>query len=155
MRSRAALRALVRASRRATASQATVRLAVTAPAVLRVLNLVGIDRMIEVHPSVTAALASLHHRGDLVAHVGGLGGRDQGVQLAQIDGSRSVAFERDGDLEVGPSREGLAGDRGPGGATTLDHVDQTVGPGAAGTLQEVSRAAQSLTPKMRKRLSPS
>jgi anti-sigma B factor antagonist len=55
----AGVTALVRASRRAAASEATVRLAVTAPAVLRVLNLVGIDRMIEVHPSVTAAVASL------------------------------------------------------------------------------------------------
>jgi hypothetical protein len=36
-----------------------MRLAVTAPAVLRVLNLVGIDHLIEVHPSVTEAVASL------------------------------------------------------------------------------------------------
>jgi anti-sigma B factor antagonist len=58
----AGVTALVRASRRATASEATMRLAVTAPAVLRVLNLVGIDRLIEVHPSVTAAMASLPDR---------------------------------------------------------------------------------------------
>jgi anti-anti-sigma factor len=50
---------LVRASRRATATAATVRLAVTATAVLRVLNLVGIDRLLEVHPSVADAVASL------------------------------------------------------------------------------------------------
>jgi anti-sigma B factor antagonist len=55
----AGVTALVRAARRAHASEATVRLAVTAPSVLRVLNLVGIDRLIEVHPSVTEALASL------------------------------------------------------------------------------------------------
>jgi len=55
----AGVAALVRASRRAAASEATVRLAVAAPPVLRVLNLVGIDQLIEVHPSVTAALASL------------------------------------------------------------------------------------------------
>jgi anti-sigma B factor antagonist len=55
----AGVTALVRASRRARASDATVRLAVTAPSVLRVLNLVGVDRLIEVHPSVTAAVASL------------------------------------------------------------------------------------------------
>jgi anti-anti-sigma factor len=55
----AGVTALVRATRRAAASGATVRLAVTAQPVLRVLNLVGIDRLIEVHPSVTAALASL------------------------------------------------------------------------------------------------
>lgn len=55
----AGVTALVRASRRAGATQATLRLAVTAPAVLRVLNLVGIDQLIEVHPSVTEAVASL------------------------------------------------------------------------------------------------
>ncbi len=55
----AGVTALVRASRRAVASETTVRLAVTAPSVLRVLNLVGIDRLLEVHPSVTDAVASL------------------------------------------------------------------------------------------------
>jgi anti-anti-sigma factor len=55
----AGVTALVRASRRAAASEATLRLAVTTPAVLRVLNLVGIDRMLEVHPSVADAVASL------------------------------------------------------------------------------------------------
>ena len=58
----AGVTALVRASRRAAATGATVRLAVTAPAVLRVLNLVGIDQLIEVHPSVAAAVASLPER---------------------------------------------------------------------------------------------
>ena len=55
----AGVTALVRASRRAAASEASVRLAVTAPAVLRVLDLVGIDQLIEVHPTVTEAVASL------------------------------------------------------------------------------------------------
>jgi len=55
----AGLTALVRAARRATATDATVRLAVTAPPVLRVLNLVGIDRMIAVYPSVSDAVNSL------------------------------------------------------------------------------------------------
>jgi anti-sigma B factor antagonist len=58
----AGVSALVRASRRSAATEATVRLAVTAPAVLRVLNLVGIDRLIEVHPSVADAAASLPQR---------------------------------------------------------------------------------------------
>lgn len=59
----AGVTALVRASRRASATESTVRLAVTAAPVLRVLNLVGIDQMIEVHPSVSAAVASLpEHR---------------------------------------------------------------------------------------------
>jgi anti-anti-sigma factor len=55
----AGVTALVRASRRAAATEATLRLAVTAAPVLRVLNLVGIDRLIEVHPSVADAVASL------------------------------------------------------------------------------------------------
>ena len=55
----AGVTALVRASRRAAATEATVRLAVTAPAVLRVLNLVGIDQVIQVHPGVPEAVASL------------------------------------------------------------------------------------------------
>ncbi|HEY1821877.1 MAG TPA: STAS domain-containing protein [Trebonia sp.] len=55
----AGVTALVRASRRASASDAVLRLAVTAPAVLRVLNLVGLDQLISVYPSVAAALDSL------------------------------------------------------------------------------------------------
>lgn len=39
-----------------------MRLAVTAPAVLRVLNLVGIDQLIQVHPSVADAVGSLPQR---------------------------------------------------------------------------------------------
>ena len=61
----AGVTALVRASRRAAANEATFRLAVTAQSVLRVLNLVGIDRLIEVHPSVASAVASLpEHRAE-------------------------------------------------------------------------------------------
>jgi anti-sigma B factor antagonist len=55
----AGVTALVRASRRASATEASVRLAVTATPVLRVLNLVGIDQLLDVHPSVTDAMASL------------------------------------------------------------------------------------------------
>lgn len=55
----AGVTALVRAARRSAASEATIRLAVATAPVLRVLNLVGIDRLIEVHPSVAAAVASL------------------------------------------------------------------------------------------------
>ena len=51
--------ALVRAARRAAATGAALRLAVTAAPILRVLSLVGIDRMIQVHPSVADAVASL------------------------------------------------------------------------------------------------
>jgi anti-sigma B factor antagonist len=55
----AGITALTRAARRAAASSAKIRLAVTAPPVLRVFSLVGIDRVIDIHPSVAAALASL------------------------------------------------------------------------------------------------
>ncbi len=55
----AGITALVRASRRAAANGATMRLAVTASTVLRVFTLVGIDRLIDIHPSVSAARASL------------------------------------------------------------------------------------------------
>jgi anti-anti-sigma factor len=55
----AGITALVRAARRATATDATLRLAVTAPPVLRVLSLVGLDRLIEVCPSLADAVASL------------------------------------------------------------------------------------------------
>jgi anti-anti-sigma factor len=55
----AGITALVRAARRASATDATLRLAVTAPPVLRVLSLVGIDRLIEVYPNLADAVASL------------------------------------------------------------------------------------------------
>jgi anti-anti-sigma factor len=55
----AGVAALVRAWRRAGAMEATVRVAVSSAAVLRVLELVGIDQLIEVHPSVAEAVASL------------------------------------------------------------------------------------------------
>jgi anti-sigma B factor antagonist len=55
----AGIAAITRAARRAAAHDATIRLAVTSPAVLRVLDLVGIDRLIDIYPDATAALASL------------------------------------------------------------------------------------------------
>ena len=55
----AGITALTRAVRRAAATDAAMRLALTSSPVLRVLNLVGIDRLIDIYPDVTAALASL------------------------------------------------------------------------------------------------
>jgi anti-sigma B factor antagonist len=55
----AGLTALVRTSRRCSATDTTLRLAVTAPSVLRVLDLVGLDQLIGVYPSVSEAVASL------------------------------------------------------------------------------------------------
>ena len=46
----AGISAITRAVRRAAAHDATMRLAVTSQAVLRVLDLVGIDRLIEIYP---------------------------------------------------------------------------------------------------------
>jgi anti-sigma B factor antagonist len=55
----AGITVLVRAAKRAAATGAEMRLAVTAPQVLRVFTLMGIDRLIDIHPSVAAARASL------------------------------------------------------------------------------------------------
>lgn len=55
----AGLTALVRAFRRARASEVGFRLAAATPPVLRVLNLAGLDRLIEIYPSAATALASL------------------------------------------------------------------------------------------------
>ena len=55
----AGITALVRAARRAAAGDATMRIVVTAAPVLRIFNLVGIDRLIDIHPSVPTALASM------------------------------------------------------------------------------------------------
>ena len=54
--------ALVRAWRRATASEAGMRVATSSPAVLRVFSLTGLIQAIDVHPDVSAALASLAGR---------------------------------------------------------------------------------------------
>jgi anti-sigma B factor antagonist len=55
----AGITALARAVRRAAAAGATLRLAASAPTVLRVFNLVGIDQLIDIYPDVAAARASL------------------------------------------------------------------------------------------------
>jgi anti-sigma B factor antagonist len=49
--------ALVRAFQRAQGSGGEMRLAVRAPAVQRILSLTGIDRLVDIYPSVKAALA--------------------------------------------------------------------------------------------------
>jgi anti-anti-sigma factor len=55
----AGITALVRAARRASANGTAMRLAVTASSLLRVFAMLGVDKMIEIHPSVDAARASL------------------------------------------------------------------------------------------------
>jgi anti-sigma B factor antagonist len=49
--------ALVRAFRHAATSATALRLVVTTPAVLRVLSITGVDRLVDVYPSVAASLA--------------------------------------------------------------------------------------------------
>jgi anti-sigma B factor antagonist len=55
----AGITAITRAVRRADSTDAVVLLAVTSTPVLRVLDLVGIDRLIGIYPDAQAALASL------------------------------------------------------------------------------------------------
>jgi anti-sigma B factor antagonist len=55
----AGVSALVRAQRRATASDAQLRIAANSPAVLRLFALIGVTTAIDVYPDVTAALASV------------------------------------------------------------------------------------------------
>jgi anti-sigma B factor antagonist len=53
----AGVTALVRAVRQANASRTHLRVAAGAPAVTRVLAITGVNRLIEVYPSVAAAMA--------------------------------------------------------------------------------------------------
>jgi anti-anti-sigma factor len=53
----AGVSALVRVARRAAAAGSGLRLATATPAVCRVLALTGVDKLIEIYPSVAAALA--------------------------------------------------------------------------------------------------
>ena len=53
----AGVAALARTFRRAEASQTEMRLVVSTPAVHRALCLTGVDRLLDIYPSVTASLA--------------------------------------------------------------------------------------------------
>ena len=53
----AGIAALVRVVQQATARGSGLRLAASTPAVIRVLTLTGVDKLIEVYPSVAAAMA--------------------------------------------------------------------------------------------------
>ena len=63
----AGVTALVRAARQANSSGAGLRVAASAPAVTRVLTITGVDRLIEIYPSVAAAMAD---PGNETAHEG-------------------------------------------------------------------------------------
>ena len=53
----AGVSALVRAFRRAATSGSTMRLVVSTPAVQRVLSITGVDRLVDMFPSVASSLA--------------------------------------------------------------------------------------------------
>jgi anti-sigma B factor antagonist len=59
----AGVNALVRAHKRATASGSEMRLVVSAPAVQRVLDITGVDRLMDIYPSVAASLAGAEQPG--------------------------------------------------------------------------------------------
>ena len=63
----AGVTALVRTVRQAHASGAGLRVAASAPAVTRVLSITGVDRLIDIYPSVAAAMAD---PGNDTAHQG-------------------------------------------------------------------------------------
>lgn len=54
----AAVTALVRVARKANTSGTGLRLATSAPAVTRVLAITGVDQLIDIYPSVVAAMAA-------------------------------------------------------------------------------------------------
>jgi anti-sigma B factor antagonist len=59
----AGVNALVRAHKRATANDSDMRLVVGAPAVRRVLDITGVDHLIDIYPSVAASLAGVQQPG--------------------------------------------------------------------------------------------
>src|SRR6202042_3918985 len=70
----AGMSALARGFRRAEASQSDMRLVVSTPAVQRVLALTGIDRLLDIYPSVAASLAASPDPGNATATVDTDGG---------------------------------------------------------------------------------
>lgn len=83
----AAVGALARAFRRAEASQSDMRLAVGAQAVQRILTLTGIDRLLDIYPSVAASLAVSPDSGDAaVAAFRGCRGRGGYRRRGRLEG---------------------------------------------------------------------
>jgi len=70
----AGVSALARGFRRAEASQSDMHLVVSTPAVQRVLALTGIDRLLDIYPSVAASLAGSPDSGNAAAAVDSDGG---------------------------------------------------------------------------------
>jgi anti-anti-sigma factor len=70
----AGVSALARSFRRAEASQSHMRLVVSTLAVRRVLGLTGMDRLLDIYPSVAASLAASPNSGNATATVDADGG---------------------------------------------------------------------------------
>lgn len=70
----AGVSALARSFRRAEASQSEMRLVVSTLAVQRVLALTGVDRLLDIYPSVAASLAAWPDSGNAAATVDTDGG---------------------------------------------------------------------------------
>jgi anti-sigma B factor antagonist len=78
----AGVSALVRAHKRATASGTDMRLVVSAPGVLRVLAITGVDHLMDVYPSIAASL----HAADRVNRAPGRNGQaGSGNATAPVD----------------------------------------------------------------------
>ena len=69
----AGVRAIVRAHNRATGSGAELRLVVTAAPVRRIFGLIGVDRLLDLYPSVEAAYDALPGQAGAVQHLMGAG----------------------------------------------------------------------------------
>jgi hypothetical protein len=67
------VRAIVRAHERATGSGAGLRLVVTAAPVRRIFGLIGVDRLLDLYPSVEAACGAMPGQGSAVQHPMGAG----------------------------------------------------------------------------------
>lgn len=79
----AGVTALVRAAREANAAGVRLRLAASVPAVLRVLTLTGVDRLIDIYPSVAAAMADAGTGTMGAAHSGAAGQTGPGGRAPQ------------------------------------------------------------------------
>jgi anti-sigma B factor antagonist len=87
----AGVSALVRTFRRASASASGLRLVVSTPAVQRVLSITGVDRLLDVFPSVAASMAGPY---DLSGHNGQDGRPGQALPGSRHNGWRLRVLER-------------------------------------------------------------
>jgi len=69
----AGVRAIVRAHKHATGSGAELRLVATAAPVRRIFGLIGVDRLLDLYPSVEAAYGAMPGQAGAVQHLMGAG----------------------------------------------------------------------------------